>query len=184
MPPSLAPLPGPERRGPMLMPGKVWPSTKPPSASAGTPTLSWKRRADAASLFSGSRSVAAGRARQPSSSACGRAHAQQRRQPPAAPGYNDGVASFPSQHREPLQHHCWSCRCAGGAMEAAPSPSCMKSLRIHVGALPQPQAGSRHARPEQLHLAGSAYTGDRGLGLTAEKGACDKKVKHTFLPHI
>ena len=39
--------------------------------------------------------------------------------PPAAPGYNDGMASFPSQHSEPLQHRCWSCRCVGGAMELA-----------------------------------------------------------------
>ena len=121
----------------MLMPGQVWPSTKPPSASAATPTLSWKGHVDAASLSSGSRSVAAGRVRQPSSSACWRAHAQQRRQlpcasPPAAPGYNDGVASFPSQHSEPLQHHCMSCRGTGSAMEAAPSPSCMRSLRIHA----------------------------------------------------
>ena len=69
-------------RGPMLMPGQVSLSTKPPSASAATSTLSWKGRADAAWLSSGSRSVAAGRVRQPSSSVCWRAHAQQQRQLP------------------------------------------------------------------------------------------------------
>ena len=54
---------------------------------------------------------------------------------------------------------------------AAPSPSCMRSLRIRVAPLLLP----RRARPGQTHLAGLACAGDRGWGQTAGKSARVKK---------
>ena len=104
-----------------------------------------------------------------------RAHAQQRHlRPcvllPAAPGCSAGVAFFPSQRSELLQHRCWSCRCTGNAKAAALSLNCMRSLRTHAGLQLLPQAVSLHAQREQTHVASKACAGTGVWDELREKG--------------